>query len=91
MKVAMKHKIQEEIGAVLKVRPEVREIRKGLSGNSPYDHNLYCGRCGKYVPFGGNMFRDKKGVLRHSECGSILRTSPHKKRGRKALRKHLEV
>jgi hypothetical protein len=87
MKVAMDHKIQAQIGAVLKVRPEVMEIRKGLSGNSPYDHNLYCGHCGKYVPFGGNMFRDKKGALRHSECGSILRTRPHKKRGRKALRK----
>jgi hypothetical protein len=67
---------------------EVREIRKGLSGNSPHNHNLYCGHCGKYVPFGDDMFRDKRGVLRHSECGSILRTGPHNKRRRKALRKH---
>jgi hypothetical protein len=87
MKAAMEYKIPAEIRGVAMGRVEVGEIRNGLSGNSPYDHNLYCGHCGKYVPLGGNMFRDKKGPLRHSECGSILRTSPHKKRGRKALRK----
>jgi hypothetical protein len=87
MKAAMEYKIPAEIRGVAMGRMELGEIRNGLSGNSPYDHNLYCGHCGKYVPFGNNMFRDKKGALRHSECGSILRTRPHKKRGRKALRK----
>jgi hypothetical protein len=85
----MKNEIPVETGDIQKVRLNgVRETRSGLLGNSPYKHAFYCGHCGKYVPFGDDIFSDRSGALRHLGCGSILRTSPHNKRGRKTLRKH---
>jgi hypothetical protein len=93
MEAHVENEIQVETRDVQKdLLSEVRGGRDDISGNSPYKHAFYCGHCGQYVPFfSDRIFSDRRGALRHLECGSILRISPHNKRNHKALRKQKRV